>query len=129
MTAAARWREFAACAQVGPDLFFSDDPDDVAQAKRVCGGCEVFDTCTVDALANTTTHGVQAAMTAAERLDHPDHRRVRPLASFLPETDERAAQRWQAEQNRLARRAAAEAARRAENFEDLIHPFDRKVGR
>lgn len=54
----------------------NDDPDpiinpvswaDVQVAKRICHSCPVLDTCRADALANASTHGVQAGMTPAER--------------------------------------------------------------
>lgn len=123
------WRELGLCAQIGPDLFFDEREESVAEARAVCGRCEVLAPCTVDALANASAEGVQAAMTAEERLAHPDGRRVLPLSTFLPETAERAAERWEAEERRLARRARAEAGRRRDNLENLIHPLDRKVNR
>ncbi len=35
----------ASCVVVDPDLFFSDDSDDIAAAKDVCSGCPVTVAC------------------------------------------------------------------------------------
>lgn len=130
MTASESWREDGLCTQIGPELFFAEDEESVASAKAVCTACESLAPCTVYALANATGHGVQAAMTGEERLAHPGHRKVLPLSAYLPDTDEKVAERWEAERRRLERRARAEAERRSrDNLDNLIHPLDRKAGR
>lgn len=130
MTASDEWREHGLCAQIVPDLFFAEDEESITAAKALCNACESLAPCTVDALANATGHGVQAAMTGEERLAHPGHRKALPLSAYLPDTDEKVAERWEAERRRLERRARAEADRRSRNsIDNLIHPLDRKAGR
>lgn len=130
MTAGTNWRELGLCTQVDPDLFFAEDEAGIAEAKAICRRCDVLSPCTTDALDNATGYGVQADMTAEERLAHPEHRRVLRLSVYLPETAEAAAEKWEAEQRRLARRSRAEADRRLrDHLDDLTHPLDRKAGR
>ncbi|MGY6501628.1 MAG: WhiB family transcriptional regulator [Acidimicrobiales bacterium] len=48
------------------ELFFSEDPDDVAQAKAICGGCAHRVPCAASALAAGEEAGVWGGMTIAE---------------------------------------------------------------
>jgi WhiB family redox-sensing transcriptional regulator len=40
-----RWQEDAACRGLGPDLFYSDAPVDVAEARAICSTCLVVAEC------------------------------------------------------------------------------------
>jgi WhiB family transcriptional regulator, redox-sensing transcriptional regulator len=61
------WREAAACAQSDPELFFTDQPAQQAQALAVCAGCPVRDACLRDALTNARLYGVWGGLTETER--------------------------------------------------------------
>ena len=37
MPAGQRWKEQGLCGEIDPDLFFSENADDVKAAKQVCG--------------------------------------------------------------------------------------------
>lgn len=47
-----------ACRDLGPDLFFSDDLDDVIAAKRVCLTCPVRTDCLDEAVARGERYGI-----------------------------------------------------------------------
>lgn len=54
------WERLAACAGMpgATQLFFSDDIDDIAEAKRVCAGCPVMAECLEGALERSEQWGV-----------------------------------------------------------------------
>lgn len=70
------WMDSAACAGVGPDLFYSPDADDTAPglstgwdttlAKAICLNCPVWQACRIVGLAEE--HGVWGGMTARDRV-------------------------------------------------------------
>lgn len=49
------------------DLWFSTDPADREQAKRICRRCPLLTSCATTALANPTVRGVWGAMSAGDR--------------------------------------------------------------
>ncbi|TYK45463.1 WhiB family transcriptional regulator [Actinomadura decatromicini] len=51
-----------------PDLFFSDDPDDIEAAKNICGGCPSRLACLTYANDHELYHGVWGGLTGDERL-------------------------------------------------------------
>ena len=56
------------------DLFYSDDPDDQAIARRMCFACPVQEQCLLETLAveqktGRWIFGVAGGLTAAERCD------------------------------------------------------------
>lgn len=70
---AGDWRHSAVCRDVDPDLFFpvGDEGDlvaaQVADAKRVCGGCPAVTRCLDWALSTGQDEGVWGGTTPAER--------------------------------------------------------------
>ena len=52
----------AGCRDADPDLFFSFDPADIAQAQQVCAGCPVTAQCHARAEANDEQFGVWAGI-------------------------------------------------------------------
>jgi Transcription factor WhiB len=52
------WRASAACAGLGPSLFFSEHPTDIAAAKQLCSRCVVADECAAAARRNREPLGV-----------------------------------------------------------------------
>ena len=68
----ARWREFAACRDTSPDLFFpvgTTGPaiEQIAQAKTVCRTCEAQSACLEFALATNQDSGVWGGTSEEER--------------------------------------------------------------
>lgn len=61
------WREDALCAQTDPEMFFPEQGDGNAGAKRVCGRCDVVSQCLAYALAGDERFGVWGGMTPGER--------------------------------------------------------------
>ncbi len=50
MTTPTAWQTRAGCLDADPDLFFSTDPAERAEAQRICGGCPVRTDCLTFAL-------------------------------------------------------------------------------
>lgn len=66
------WRESAACRDEDPELFFpisevGPGAEQVARAKRVCGGCPVRSECLTYALDSGLDHGIFGGTTPEER--------------------------------------------------------------
>jgi WhiB family transcriptional regulator, redox-sensing transcriptional regulator len=61
------WHFAAACAGLGPDLFFDRSPRSVAGAKRICGSCPVVDACAEHAHRTGETFGMWGGRTESER--------------------------------------------------------------
>ncbi len=61
------WEKKSLCAQVGTELFFSDDKNEVKAAKRICEQCTVVDQCLRRALVKDERHGVWGGTTPADR--------------------------------------------------------------
>ncbi len=64
------WREAAACLNVGDEVSFFPDPDDVvgtARAKAVCATCPVADECLSWAIETNQSEGIWGGHTARER--------------------------------------------------------------
>lgn len=66
------WRDRALCREVDPDLFFpiGDGPiaqRQTAQAKAICSGCPVIETCLAFAMAQLP-EGIAGGTTPAERV-------------------------------------------------------------
>jgi len=61
------WRDEALCAQTDPELFFPEQGESVAAAKRVCAGCEVRAECLQYALDNRERFGVWGGLSERER--------------------------------------------------------------
>lgn len=66
------WQEEAACAGMGPDLFFpSSGTDTLEPAKALCRRCPVRDACLIEALEEGHEGGVWGG------LDEPARRKLR----------------------------------------------------
>jgi WhiB family transcriptional regulator, redox-sensing transcriptional regulator len=66
--ASGDWRIAAACAGLGPQLFYDPTPRSVARAKTVCAGCAVRCACAASGVAGGEL-GVWGGLTADERRD------------------------------------------------------------
>lgn len=61
------WQEFAVCAETGPDAFYPEPGASFAQAKKVCGGCDVRDYCLEEAIENNVRGGLWGGLSESER--------------------------------------------------------------
>lgn len=61
------WRQKAACRGVDPDIFYPVTEEDAEEAKAVCAGCVVRQTCLEWALTNRERDGVWGGATERER--------------------------------------------------------------
>jgi hypothetical protein len=59
----------AACASHDPDLWFSDSPQHITQAKAICHGCADRLPCLAGAIQRRETHGIWGGTDL-----NPDHR-------------------------------------------------------
>ena len=59
------WHALAACAGVGPDVFFSEEPEALDAARRLCRRCPVALECAEAGMGER--YGVWAGTTPAER--------------------------------------------------------------
>lgn len=75
------WRTSAACVGLGPSLFYSEHPADVAAAKSLCSSCLVASQCAAVARSNAEPFGVWGG-------EEPSDRRV-ASASVLAVSDRR----------------------------------------
>jgi hypothetical protein len=61
------WMADAVCAQTDPDAFFPEKGGSTAEAKRVCLGCPVRETCLEWALASGERFGIFGGKSERER--------------------------------------------------------------
>lgn len=62
------WRDEAACAKRGPDLFYPErSHTGAAQAKSVCRGCIVREECLTEAIVNNERFGIWGGMDTQQR--------------------------------------------------------------
>jgi WhiB family redox-sensing transcriptional regulator len=64
------WREMAACAEVGDEVSFFPDPEDlvgIARAKAICATCPVSAECLTWAIETNQSEGVWGGHTSKER--------------------------------------------------------------
>ncbi len=93
LTAVDAWMADTACRDLPTSLFFSDDLDDIAEAKRVCLGCPVRVRCLDAAVARGEQYGVWGGhLFVAGRIVLSKRRRGRPPRTprpgdTLPEVD------------------------------------------
>jgi WhiB family redox-sensing transcriptional regulator len=62
-----QWQERALCAQTDPEAFFPEKGGSTREAKRICLGCEVRDSCLEYALANDERFGIWGGLSERER--------------------------------------------------------------
>lgn len=66
----AGWREFGACRDFDPDVFFPGGEASSAQiaaAKAICAGCQVKEECLAYALGTNQTEGIWGGQTPTGR--------------------------------------------------------------
>ncbi len=61
------WHQEANCLGVDPDLFFPERGASTREAKEVCRGCVVRESCLEYALANGEKFGIWGGMSERER--------------------------------------------------------------
>lgn len=61
------WQTHAACAGMGPTLFYVEPHESVRDAREVCIPCTVREDCLTYALHNRELHGVWGGRTPKER--------------------------------------------------------------
>lgn len=64
---APAWLDDALCAQVDPGIFYPHKGASTAEAKRICGLCEVREECLAYAIETGERHGVWGGMTERHR--------------------------------------------------------------
>ncbi len=70
------WTADSVCREVDPDLWFPEQGQNAAWAKRICGSCPVTDQCLEAALARDERFGVWGGLTEREREQLRDGRRT-----------------------------------------------------
>ena len=63
------WRFAAACAGLGPAMFYDPVPSSVRAAKAVCAQCPVVTDCASHAMANREPFGIWGGQTETERAE------------------------------------------------------------
>jgi len=63
----ATWQKYANCLGVDPDLFFPERGASTREAKEVCRGCVVRESCLEYALSNGEKFGIWGGMSERER--------------------------------------------------------------
>jgi WhiB family transcriptional regulator, redox-sensing transcriptional regulator len=61
------WQRYANCLGVDPDLFFPERGASTREAKEVCRGCVVRESCLEYALSNGEKFGIWGGMSERER--------------------------------------------------------------
>jgi WhiB family redox-sensing transcriptional regulator len=61
------WQALARCAEVDPDAFYPDKGGSTRQAKKICGSCEVRQTCLEYALKHDERFGIWGGTSERER--------------------------------------------------------------
>jgi WhiB family transcriptional regulator, redox-sensing transcriptional regulator len=61
------WRQRAACRGADPDIFYPISEEEADEARAICRGCPVLESCLDWALANRERDGVWGGATERER--------------------------------------------------------------
>ena len=61
------WQDDALCAQTDPEAFFPEKGGSTRDAKKICAGCEVRNTCLEYALGNDERFGIWGGLSERER--------------------------------------------------------------
>lgn len=69
---AQSWRDYAACAETDPEIFYPEKGESNHAAKKVCAGCFVREQCLAYAVDNVETFGVWGGLSEQQR------RKLRP---------------------------------------------------
>lgn len=64
------WMDDAECAQIGTEMFFPVQGENIRIGKRICASCPVVAECLQDALETMAVddHGIRGGTTARERV-------------------------------------------------------------
>ena len=62
------WQMDAACLEIDPDLFFSENWHDVEKAKEFCTTCPVMAQCLQRAMEDDEQHGVWGGTSRPDRI-------------------------------------------------------------
>ena len=85
------WQDRALCGQVGDDFWFPEKGGSTLEAKRVCGACEVRQSCLDYALDHDEKFGVWGGMSERERRrlrrDRPRSQPRRAKANTRPSSE------------------------------------------
>ena len=60
------WKPLGACRTENPDIFYSDKPEDIMLAKKICATCIVQTNCLRYALDLGEEHGIWGGMESRE---------------------------------------------------------------
>ncbi|WVX88615.1 WhiB family transcription factor [Gordonia phage CheeseTouch] len=71
-----RWHVDAPCSQADPEAFFPEKGESTANAKRICGRCDVREQCLEWALDNNERFGVFGGKSERERRRILERRRM-----------------------------------------------------
>lgn len=65
------WRQYAACHGHDPEMWFSEDPADIWEAKAICAACPVREFCGADAFNTdqSIAYGIRAGLTGRQRTE------------------------------------------------------------
>ena len=63
----AGWQDRALCAQTDPEAFFPEKGGSTREAKKICGTCEVRNSCLDYALENDERFGIWGGLSERER--------------------------------------------------------------
>jgi len=81
-----RWEDLASCAEIETSAFFSDDLDEIVQAKRLCLSCPVRTDCLDAAVERKEQYGIWGGhLFNAGRIVLHKRRRGRPPKVARPE--------------------------------------------
>ena len=64
---ALSWQTDALCAQTDPEAFFPEKGGSTRDAKKICGSCEVRNSCLEYALENDERFGIWGGLSERER--------------------------------------------------------------
>lgn len=98
------WQDYAVCKETDPEAFFPEKGGSTKEAKRVCMGCPVQDSCLQYALDNEERFGVWGGLSERERRSIKRGRTPRPRRTHV-----------------------AAAAADTEAGDRLLHPKERRL--
>ncbi len=79
------WESRASCRDLDPGLFFTDDVDEISEAKRICLGCPVRTRCLDAAVERGEQYGIWGGhLFVAGRIVLHKRRRGRPPKTPRP---------------------------------------------
>jgi len=61
------WKQLGECKGVAPEVFYPASEEEAVEAKAICAGCAVRETCLEHAITVREKHGVWGGLTERER--------------------------------------------------------------